>query len=81
MNSARNIGKANPFWSGAVDNGRGLRLEAVNFPVFPDIPDGSSTFGGKRGKSGMSFLVNAQNKNRKPGGYNGRAARGRRIRK
>ena len=81
MNSARNIGKADPFRSGVVDNGRGSWLEAVNFPVFPDIPDGSSSFGGKLGKVENVAPGKRQNKNRKPGGHNGRAARGRRIRK
>jgi hypothetical protein len=79
MRSARNIGKADPFWSDVVDNCRGLGLEAVNFPVFPDIPDGLSTLGGKLGKVGN--VAPGKRQNRKLGGHNGRAARGRRIRK
>lgn len=82
MSSARNIGKADPFWSGVVDNGRGSWLEAVNFPVFPvfpDIPDGLSTLCGKLGKVGN--VAPGKRQNRKPGGHNGRAAQGRRIRK
>ena len=55
-------------------NGRGVWLEAVNFPVFPDIPDGLSTRGGKLGKVGNVAPGKRQNKNRKSGGYNGRAA-------
>jgi len=81
MNSARNIGEADPFWSGVVDNGRGLWLEAANFPVFPDIPDGLSTPGGKLGKVGNVAPGKRQNKNRKSGSYNRRAEQSRRIRK
>ena len=81
MNSARNIGEADPFRSRVVANGRGVWLEAVNFPVFPDIPDDLSTRGGKLGKVGNVALDKRQNKNKTPGGHNGRAARARRIRK
>ena len=81
MNSAKSIGEAGSFRSRVVNNGRGVWLEAVNFPVFPDIPDGLSTPGGKLGKVGNVAPGKRQNKNRKPGGHNGRAARARRIRK
>ena len=66
MNSAKNIGEAESFRSRLVDNGRGVWLEAVNFPVFPDIPDGLSTRGGKLGKVGNVPLVNARTRTDNP---------------
>ena len=82
LNSAKNIGEADSFWTQGVINGRDYLLEAVNFPVFPvfpDIPDGLSNRGGKLGKVGNVTLGKRRKKNRKFG--NGAAARTLRIRK